>query len=355
MRTITEPILSFLVVTYNQVNYIRRCIDSLLSLPIEISYEIVIGDDRSNDGTYEILLDYQGKHPEIIRIYKVNSDEINPKTIGERAGYNRRCGYKLLRGRYYAEIDGDDYVLPNKVYQKQVEILERNEDCSLCMQNILRVNNGDTIDKGILYHPNLPWETNQILTSEEYLSNPEYFMQHQGFVFRKNENVDAADYIGRFYEDTTVSLFHLQFGKLGIVNESGYVWINYPNGINGSLRNDDREIIINLLPFLHMVLFQNLRSEILRGEYNSINHFVKRLLTYKFHISDKTKKYLESINIPIYKNIVQSCNKRTNIVIKSKLYLIRILLILVRRFNSITLLKLANRFLVGKTKRIDLV
>ena len=82
MRTITEPILSFLVVTYNQVNYIRRCIDSLLSLPIDIPYEIVIGDDRSNDGTYEVLLDYQNKYPEIIRTYKVNSDDIAAKTVG---------------------------------------------------------------------------------------------------------------------------------------------------------------------------------------------------------------------------------------------------------------------------------
>jgi glycosyltransferase involved in cell wall biosynthesis len=354
MKTIT-PILSFLVVSYNQVNYIKRCIDSLLSLPLDITYEIVIGDDRSNDGTYEILLEYQNKNPEIIRTYRINSDDINPKTVGERAGYNRRCGYKLLRGKYYAEIDGDDYVLPNKVYQKQVELLEQNEDCSLCMQNILRLNNGDTINDGVLYHPNLPWESNQIITSEEYLSKPEFFMQHQGFVFRKNEYLDAADYIGRFYEDTTVSLFHLQFGKLGIVNESGYVWINYPNGINGSLRNDDREIIINLLPFLHIVLFPILRNEILRGEYNSINHFVKRLLTYKFQISDKTIIYLESINIPIYKNIVHICTKGTNTFLKCKLFLIRILLILVRRFHSISLLKIANRILIGKTKHSDIV
>ena len=350
-----KPILSFLVVTYNQVNYIKRCIDSLLSLPIDIPYEIVIGDDRSSDGTYEILLDYQEKNPEIIRTYRVNSDDINPKTVGERAGYNRRTGYKLLRGKYYAEIDGDDYVLPNNVYQKQVELLENNVDCSLCMQNILKLNKGEDIEKGVLYHPTLPWKTNQVINPDEYLSKPDFFMQHQGFVFRKNEGLDAADYIGRFYEDTTVSLFHLQFGKLGIINESGYVWINYPNGINGSLRNDDREILINLLPFLHIVLFPKLRKELLKGDCRSINHFIKEILRKRFEISDKTIIYLNSINIPIFMNTAQICTKGMNIFTKSKIYLVRILLILARKLDSLFITNIAIKFLIGKTRQIDIV
>lgn len=350
-----SPILSFLVVTYNQKQYIKRCIDSLLLLPIDIPYEIVIGDDRSNDGTYEILLDYQNKYPELIRTYKVNSDEIKPMTNGERAGYNRRCGYKLLRGKYYAEIDGDDYVLPNNVYQKQVELLEQNIECTLCMQNILCVNNGEDISRGTLYHPNLPWQTNQIISSREYLLKPDFFMQHQGFVFRKG-NIDAADYIGRFYEDTTISLFHLQFGKLGIVNESGYVWINYPNGINGSLRNDDREIIINVLPFLHIVLFPKLKNEIIKGDFKSINHFIKILLDKKFNVSNNTMLYLESIKIQICKDLISILSIGMKGYLRFKYIMIRFILILARKikYNSL-LLKLAVRLLIGSIKVQDIV
>jgi glycosyltransferase involved in cell wall biosynthesis len=350
-----SPIISFLVVTYNQKQYIKRCLDSLLLLPIDIPYEIVIGDDRSNDGTYEVLLDYQNKYPEIIRTYKVNSDDIAPKTVGERAGYNRRCGYKLLRGKYYAEIDGDDYVLPNKTYQKQVELLEQNIECALCMQNILCVNKGDDVSKGVLYHKNLPWQTNQIISAEEYLSKPDFFMQHQGFVFRKSQ-IDAADYIGRFYEDTTVSLFHLQFGKLGIINESGYVWINYPNGINGSLRNDDREIIINVLPFLHIVLFPDLKNEIIKGEIKTINHFIKNLLNKRFNVSDNTIKYLKSIDIQVCKDLVYLLNKGLKSYLRFKYLIIRFLLIIARKCNyNSMLLKLAIRLLTGNTKVQDIV
>ena len=135
-------LLSILVVTHNHTHCIKRCVDSLLVLPIKIPYEIVIGDDNSSDDTYCILEKYQQQYPNIITIYKVNSDDINPNDNGERAGYNRSVGYKLLQGKYYCEVDGDDYVLPNRVYEKQVMFLENHQDCSMCMQDIYKVKEG---------------------------------------------------------------------------------------------------------------------------------------------------------------------------------------------------------------------
>ena len=352
-----QPILSFLVVTYNHSHCIRRCIDSLLALPITIPFEIVVGDDRSSDDTFQILQEYQVAHPNKIKIYQVNSDTINPKTNGERAGYNRSCGYQLLSGKYYAEIDGDDFVLPNDVYQRQVEFLEQYPECGLCMQNILVLRNGANVEEGVKYHQNLPWNTNSTISAEEYLMQPEYFMQHQGFVYRRHNEIDPTKYIGRFYEDTTVTLFHLQYGKVGIINESGYVWIAHNNGINGTLKNDDRKLIIGLLPFLHIALFPKLKEILLKAEYNSINSFIKQLLKRNYQLSKNTITYLQSVKLPIYQMVASIDEKGLTFKIKMHLLIARVLLIFVRRCNySYTLLSLAYSVLNGRNaKREDII
>lgn len=351
-----QPILSFLVVTYNHSHCIRRCIDSLLALPISIPYEIVIGDDRSSDDTYKILQEYQIAYPDKIKIYQVNSDTINPKTNGERAGYNRSCGYQLLSGKYYAEVDGDDYVLPNDIYQCQVEMLEKYPECGLCMQNILVLRNGANVEEGVKYHPNLPWDSNTIISAEEYLYRPEFFMQHQGFVYRRHKDIDPTKYTGRFYEDTTVSLFHLQYGNVGIIDESGYVWICHTNGINGTLTNDDRHVVLGLLPFLHIALFPKLKDILLRAEYVSMNGFVKQLLCRKYNLSNSTINYLLSIKLPIYQRLAIICEQGMSCSIRLRIYFARIALILARKckYNK-TLLALAYKVLNGNVNRLDII
>lgn len=351
-----QPILSFLVVTFNHSHCIRRCIDSLLALPIAIPYEIVVGDDCSSDDTYEILQEYQIEYPDKIKIYQVNSDTINPKTNGERAGYNRSCGYQLLSGKYYAEVDGDDYVLPNNVYQRQVELLEKYPRCGLCMQNILMLRNGADVEEGIKYHPNLPWNTDSIISIEEYLGRPEFFMQHQGFVYRRHQEIDPTKYTGRFYEDTTVSLFHLQYGSVGIINESGYVWICHTNGINGTLTADDRCVVLGLLPFLHIALFPKLKDILLRADYSSINGFVKQLLWRKYKLSKNTIDYLLSIKLPIYQMLAIICEQGMTNSIKLRLYFTCIILILARKckYNK-TLLHLSYKVLNGDVDRLDII
>ena len=53
--------ISIICITYNHVNYINTCIESLLMQKTKYSFEIIIHDDASNDGTTEIIKFYQTK------------------------------------------------------------------------------------------------------------------------------------------------------------------------------------------------------------------------------------------------------------------------------------------------------
>lgn len=113
--------LSILVVTYNQENYIRQCLDSILAQEGDFDYEVIIADDCSTDGTGRICNEYGAKYPQF-KIYH------HPKNIGLLANWEfvmNRC-----EGEYVALLEGDDYWITTDKLQKQIAFLNSHPDYS---------------------------------------------------------------------------------------------------------------------------------------------------------------------------------------------------------------------------------
>lgn len=60
--------VSVICITYNQAEYIKDAINSFLMQKTNFSYEIIIHDDASTDGTIEVLKYYEKKYPSKVRI-----------------------------------------------------------------------------------------------------------------------------------------------------------------------------------------------------------------------------------------------------------------------------------------------
>lgn len=275
MNTTSDIILSFIVVTHNHEKFISRCLDSILNQEITFPFEIIVGDDRSRDDTWNLLLSYKDSYPNLFTVYQVNSDECNPLTLSDRASYNRGHAYRLIRGKYYAEVDGDDFLLPGNTYQKQVELLETHPDCWLCMHNMSYVKDGEPLSSAYRTFSSTQLKNYQILSAEEYISHPELFSQHQSFVFRRNVRISPIDLLGLDYEDTTVTLFHLQFGSIIFINQTGYQYVIYPTGINMQLREDDRLVDLSLLQLKHVLFFPQFSYLILKASLPQLIHLLK--------------------------------------------------------------------------------
>lgn len=61
-----ECMVSIICVTYNQKDYLGKALDSFLSQKTDVSFEIIVHDDASTDGTTEILKGYQNRYPDVI-------------------------------------------------------------------------------------------------------------------------------------------------------------------------------------------------------------------------------------------------------------------------------------------------
>ncbi len=119
------------IITYNQRAYISKCIDGMLMQKTNFLFEIIVGDDNSSDGTREILIEYQNKYPEIIRL-----NFRDKRGDGIPGKDNFMSTYSLCVGKYIALCEGDDYWTDQLKLQKQVDFLEANPDYVLSCHKV---------------------------------------------------------------------------------------------------------------------------------------------------------------------------------------------------------------------------
>ena len=58
--------VSVCVTTYNQREFIGQALESVLSQETKFSYELLVGDDGSDDGTWEIVDGFAQRHRDTI-------------------------------------------------------------------------------------------------------------------------------------------------------------------------------------------------------------------------------------------------------------------------------------------------
>jgi glycosyltransferase involved in cell wall biosynthesis len=123
-----EPLISIVCDTYNHAPYVKRALDSFLSQETEFSFEIIVHDDASTDGTADIIRSYEAAHPALFRcVYRTeNVFSKDPKILEHYV-------FPLARGKYIAICEGDDYWTSPLKLQKQISYMEAHPECTLCV------------------------------------------------------------------------------------------------------------------------------------------------------------------------------------------------------------------------------
>jgi len=121
-----KPLVSIATLTYNHVDFIDEFFESLLSQTYT-NWEVVIGDDCSQDGTQDKLKYYQEKYPKQVKLI------LNKKNIGITK--NSQNVIEHCSGKYVCTIAGDDLLLPTKL-EKQVAIMETNENVNMVYHDL---------------------------------------------------------------------------------------------------------------------------------------------------------------------------------------------------------------------------
>ena len=120
-----HPVVSVHMITYNHEPYIRQSIESVMMQKTDFEFELVIGEDASQDKTREICFEYQKKYPDKIRVLWWHENV-------SKFGGNGRRTRAHCRGEFIAFCEGDDYWIDPLKLQKQVDIMRKHPNVGLC-------------------------------------------------------------------------------------------------------------------------------------------------------------------------------------------------------------------------------
>lgn len=135
--------VSVCIITYNQENYIRQCLDSVFMQKTNFDFEVIVGEDGSPDNTREILLEYKEKYGDKLVLL------LHDKNIGPSA--NARSIQQKVRGKYIANVEGDDFWVDEYKLQKQYDILENNPEYSAVCSDLMTVSPEGEVLKPALF------------------------------------------------------------------------------------------------------------------------------------------------------------------------------------------------------------
>jgi glycosyltransferase involved in cell wall biosynthesis len=102
------PSVTVLIACYNGSRYIDECLKSLINQQDnQYKLQIICCDDSSTDDSYNFLLSYQEKLPNLITVIK------NEKNLG--SSLTRARLISCVQTQYFCFCDIDDFYYPNSI------------------------------------------------------------------------------------------------------------------------------------------------------------------------------------------------------------------------------------------------
>ena len=108
------------MITYNKVQFLKAAIESVTAQSYE-NWELIISDDASTDGTWELAVALSADEPRI-KLRRNPTNIFIPK--------NRAAAAELCTGEYIGHIDGDDVLYYNTV-ELAVHYFQKYPDVAL--------------------------------------------------------------------------------------------------------------------------------------------------------------------------------------------------------------------------------
>ena len=248
--------VSFLVTYYNQEKFVARSLNSIFSQNLNCDYEVLVGDDGSQDSTCEIVNEFCEMYKDKIRLFIQERDVEKKYNAIERASYNRLNLLKNAKGEYVCFLDGDDEYCDIDWVQEACEILDKNKKLSGVAHKYCNC----FYDGKMLYPAGI--KKNKRITAKMYAKQ---FYTHVGTIlFRNNFTDKDFDTLSNLksFDDNDITFYFLNSGDIYCRDKIVYNYYQNENSIwNGAdtfernlINAIDYEILLKISKF-HKELF----------------------------------------------------------------------------------------------------
>lgn len=288
-----KPLVSISVVTYNHANYIKECLDGILMQQTSFPFEIILGEDESNDGTREICLEYAKKYPDKIKLFLRSRKDVIYINGNPTGRFNMIENLKAAKGKYIALCEGDDYWTDPFKLQKQVNQLVQDKDIVLSFHSIKILNSkGNLVDDFITNVPKKYQSINDLAEFGNYIHTPSVVFKNiiKFFPFELKE-APFGDYF--------LYMMLAEKGKIAYINDKMAVY-RYQVGMISKM-DENKMILASVKLYSCMLSFfkdDNLKRILIKKQQGVVNHYLKLL------ILKNNKKYFLFYNLIRIKNLI---------------------------------------------------
>ncbi len=198
------PLISIIIPIYNIEQFLKKCLDSILSQTYP-NYEVLLINDGSTDTSEVICKEYVNKYNKF-QLYTKENNGVSSA---------RNEGIKKARGKYLVFIDGDDYIEKNYIEMLYKPFNGYDIDLSVCgyiKENI----NGDIIYK-IDDKDNYLSERRATILS---LFGKDKYYRYQGYIYNK------------LYKKSIIDKYDIKFDNEIFFNEDRLFVFQYTLHIN---------------------------------------------------------------------------------------------------------------------------
>lgn len=241
----SEIKISVVIPCYNVELYLARCLDSVLNQSIKV-YEIICVNDCSPDDSVKLILDYQSKYPDVVKLI---NNEVN---MG--LGATRDVGLRVANGDYIVFVDSDDYLSKDYI-ETYIDVVNEDTDLDVVVGGYI-FEKGD--DKK--YYPQ---------NKDQRLAwlHPSAW----GKMFRREFLVNnGVDFRGtRLYEDEPFTYrVMMKSPKVKQIGYCGYHYVNNPNSLTQTTSNRSERF------FKYIDMLNNLVKEIDTAGLNKDDYII---------------------------------------------------------------------------------
>lgn len=212
--------VSFLVTYYNQEQYVKKSIESILALEKTYDWEILVGDDGSMDRTVEEVNKYIASYPDQIKLIVMpRKQDMNYHSV-KRVSNSRLTLLEKATGDFFCVLDGDDFYIDGTFVKEAIEIFQNNKELSVVAYAYCDYKNGKLGKEISLTKEN----TGNVIDTIDYIKA--LYVHAGACVFKKIFNcnrINALKDIG-YYDDNDIVINNLCYGNIFAVNKPVYAY-----------------------------------------------------------------------------------------------------------------------------------
>lgn len=279
--------ISVVVVAYNEEETIERAINSILMQKGEVRFEIIIGDDGSQDKTYKKIKMFEEEYPSIITSFVMERKLDDSNIVASKRVTNIiKKGLSLARGKYFCVLAGDDYYCKDTFLIKMFDVMECRQEKEVCAATceFEKVWPNGEFER----NTNLPIK-NDLIKSSLYVGG-RYYNHISTFLFKNvflNEEykLDGLNFI----DDVGLPLIMSNWGDFCFVSDVMLSYTQRDNSITYS-------IDLNEVMLCQMIMYSELKGSKLFDSWFALNSRIYVPLSYLYRhsqemIDNKYDKY----------------------------------------------------------------